>query len=299
MAWCEANGVDYIFGLAGNPVLHRFAYGVADDLKVRRAEAGAEKMRSFAAFDYAAGSWNRERRVVARLEATARGFDARYIVTSLGGEARHLYEDIYCARGQAENLIKLHKSQLASDRTSCQSPLANQFRLVREKSRGAAAHYDIDVIADDSGEKARAVTWERRPLAGTMITHPGVYCLRTNVAARGQEEEAAAVIGAVPAAVFPGDPVADRERRAGIGQHFQRAQMGGQHGAHRERGLRVLRIDDRLRDRPLHGLGELRQLRARRSSARQMTPRRPKATIRPPVPIASGARPARPPSVAL
>ena len=130
MAWCEDNGVDYIFGLAGNPVLHRFAYCVADDLKVRRAEAGAEKMRSFAAFDYAAGSWNRERRVVARLEATARGFDARYIVTSLGGDARHLYEDIYCARGQAENLIKLHKGQLASDRTSCQSPLANQFRLV-------------------------------------------------------------------------------------------------------------------------------------------------------------------------
>ena len=52
---------------------------------------------------------------------------------------------------------------------------------IREKSRGAAAHYDIDVIADDSGEKARAVTWKRRPLAGTMITHPGVYCLRTNV----------------------------------------------------------------------------------------------------------------------
>ena len=102
MAWCEENGVGYIFGLAGNRALHRFAYGVADDLKVRRAEAGAEKMRSFAAFDYAAGSWNRERRVVARLEATARGFDARYIVTSLGGEPRHLYEDIYCARGQAE-----------------------------------------------------------------------------------------------------------------------------------------------------------------------------------------------------
>ena len=46
------------------------------------------------------------------------------------GRARHLYEGVYCARGQAENLIKLHKGQLASDRTSCQSPLANQFRLV-------------------------------------------------------------------------------------------------------------------------------------------------------------------------
>ena len=52
------------------------------------------------------------------------------IVTSLSGEARRLYEDIYCARGQAENLIKMHKGQLASDRTSCQSPLANQLRLV-------------------------------------------------------------------------------------------------------------------------------------------------------------------------
>jgi hypothetical protein len=95
-----------------------------------RAEAAADRMRGFAAFPYAARSWKRERRVVARLEATARGFDARYIVTSLGGEASHLYEAIYCARGQAENLIKLHKGQLASDRTSCQSPLANQFRLV-------------------------------------------------------------------------------------------------------------------------------------------------------------------------
>ena len=45
-------------------------------------------------------------------------------------EPRHLYEDVYCARGQAENLIKMHKGQLASDRTSCQSPLANQLSLV-------------------------------------------------------------------------------------------------------------------------------------------------------------------------
>ena len=130
MAWCEANGVDYIFGLAGNAALHGLAYAVGDDLKVRRAEAGADRVRGFASFEYAARSWNRKRRVVARLEATPRGFDARYIVTSLKGEPRHLYEGLYCARGQAENLIKLHKVQLASDRTSCQSPLANQVRLV-------------------------------------------------------------------------------------------------------------------------------------------------------------------------
>ncbi len=130
MDWCEDNGVDYIFGLPGNRRLDALAAAVADDLKVRRAEAGAEKMRAFAAFAYGAGSWQRERRVIARLEATTRGFDARYIVTSLKGEARHLYQDAYCIRGQAENLIKLHKVQLASDRTSCQNPVANQVRLV-------------------------------------------------------------------------------------------------------------------------------------------------------------------------
>lgn len=130
MAWCEANGVDYIFGLAGNAVLHAMAATVADDLKVRRAEQGADKLRVFAAFAYGARRWTRERHVVARLEATTLGFDARYVVTSLAGEAQHLYEDVYCVRGQAENLIKLHKAQLASDRTSCRSPVANQVRLV-------------------------------------------------------------------------------------------------------------------------------------------------------------------------
>jgi len=67
---------------------------------------------------------------MSRLEATLQGFDARYVVTSLPGDARPLYEDVYCVRGQAENLIKMHKAQLASDRTSCQSPVANQVRLV-------------------------------------------------------------------------------------------------------------------------------------------------------------------------
>ena len=97
MDWCEENGVGYIFGLAGNAALHALAWEAADDVRVRRAEAGAERMRGFAEFDYAARSWRRKRRVVARLEATARGFDARYIVTSLEGEPRRLYEGIYCA----------------------------------------------------------------------------------------------------------------------------------------------------------------------------------------------------------
>ena len=56
--------------------------------------------------------------------------DIRYIVTNCAGDARHLYENVYCQRGQMENLIKLHKAQLASDRTSCHDAAANQIRLV-------------------------------------------------------------------------------------------------------------------------------------------------------------------------
>ena len=118
------------------------------------------------AFDYAARSWGRERRVVARLEASTRGFDARYVVTSLEGDPRHLYEDIYCARGQAENLIKLHKGQLASDRTSCQSPLANQLRLVLH----TAAYWLMLIAAVQHRVRHRLAPVERlahaHPLAG-------------------------------------------------------------------------------------------------------------------------------------
>lgn len=130
MAWCEANGIGYIFGLSGNSVLHRQVYEAADALKVMRAEQGADKLRGFTETCYAAASWTTERRVIARFEATTLGFDARYIVTSLTGDAQHLYEKVYCERGQAENLIKMHKVHLASDRTSCQSAIANQVRLV-------------------------------------------------------------------------------------------------------------------------------------------------------------------------
>ena len=83
---------------------------------------GADKTRSFADFSYAAGSWNLQRRVVARLEATARGFDALYIVTSLTGEPRHLYKGVHCARGQAENLIKQHKAQLPPTAPPARAP---------------------------------------------------------------------------------------------------------------------------------------------------------------------------------
>lgn len=131
MEWCEKNGVDYIFGLAGNKALTRLVDESADDVRTRRALEQKPVLRDYVETRYKAKSWKVERRACARIEATTLGLDIRFVVTNLGkGSAEHIYDVIYCARGQAENLTKMHKSQLASDRTSCRSAVANQVRLV-------------------------------------------------------------------------------------------------------------------------------------------------------------------------
>lgn len=131
MDWCEANGVDYLFGLSGNAILAAKVFAKADEACVRRATGDLGVVRDYTEIQYAAKSWSRSRRVVARIEVTRKGLDTRYVVTNIpGGSAAWLYDSLYCARGQAENLIKRHKSQLASDRTSCRSPWANQMRLI-------------------------------------------------------------------------------------------------------------------------------------------------------------------------
>ncbi len=131
MAFCEAEGIDFVFGLPTNAVLRAAVEDAADDVRVRRAEAGVPVLRRYAETRYGAKSWSKARRVVARIEASSMGLDARFVVTSFArGSAEWVYDGLYCARGQAENLIKLHKTQLASDRTSCRAPLANQLRLV-------------------------------------------------------------------------------------------------------------------------------------------------------------------------
>jgi hypothetical protein len=131
MTWCEDNDVDYVFGLPGTKPLSRKVDETADAVRTERALADLDVVRGFAETRYRAGSWGEERRAVARIEATRLGLDIRFVVTNLDhGSAEWLYETLYCARGQAENLIKLHKTQLASDRTSCRSARANQVRLV-------------------------------------------------------------------------------------------------------------------------------------------------------------------------
>jgi Transposase DDE domain group 1 len=128
--WCRKNRVDWIFGLAPNAALRRHLAALEKSTAARFKAAPGRKVRRFAQFHDAAQSWSRVERIIARVEAGVEGTDTRFIVTSLeGGRAKHLYQRLYCARGQAENHIKAWKNHLAADRTSCHAAEANQFRL--------------------------------------------------------------------------------------------------------------------------------------------------------------------------
>jgi Transposase DDE domain group 1 len=132
MAWCEANRVDYVFGLARN---QRLIGAIAPELAAAAAESQASgaPARRFADFAWRTlDSWRRERRVVAKAEHLPQGTNPRFIVTSLAADeiaARNLYEKVYCARGQVENRIKEQQLDLFADRTSAATMRANQLRL--------------------------------------------------------------------------------------------------------------------------------------------------------------------------
>jgi Transposase DDE domain group 1 len=132
MTWCEANSVDYVSGLARNA---RLVGPIADDLAAAELESLAQgrPARRFADFAWRTlDSWSRTRRVVAKAEHLPKRSNARFVVTSLAADeidARTLYEDVYCARGQVENRIKEQQLDLFADRTSTATLRANQLRL--------------------------------------------------------------------------------------------------------------------------------------------------------------------------
>ena len=125
----EDQGCGYSLGLAGNPRLNKIGQPWGEDVAVRRAQSRKDRVRRFFQTGYRASNWSRERKVIARVEATTRGTDVRFVVTNLAGRAKWLYEKVYCARGRMENMIKEHKLYTKSDRTSCHRWEANQFRL--------------------------------------------------------------------------------------------------------------------------------------------------------------------------
>jgi len=132
MAWCETNKVDYLFGLARNA---RLVAEIGAELATAEEEAmrTGKPARRFKDFTWSTlKSWSRSRRVVAKAEWTQGEANPRFVVTSLGreeSEARHLYEKIYCARGEMENRIKECQLDLFADRTSSHTMRANQLRL--------------------------------------------------------------------------------------------------------------------------------------------------------------------------
>jgi hypothetical protein len=132
MAWCEANGVHFVFGLAKND---RLIAEIKDELAVaeKMSRRTGKPARRFKQFKWMTRtSWSRERRVVAKAEWTQSEANPRFIVTSLTRaecKGRYLYEKVYCARGDMENRIKECQLDLHADRTSTATMQANQLRL--------------------------------------------------------------------------------------------------------------------------------------------------------------------------
>jgi hypothetical protein len=132
MGWCEAHGVDYLFGLARNGRLVR---AIGRELREAAAEARrtGRAARRFRELTYRTrSSWSRTRRVVAKAEQTGDKANPRFVVTSLAARdwpARALYEELYCARGEMENRIKEAQLELFADRLSAHAFRVNQLRL--------------------------------------------------------------------------------------------------------------------------------------------------------------------------
>ena len=132
MGWCERNGVDFLFGLAKNA---RLTATIAAELDAARqhSDRTGKPARRFKDFTWSTlESWSRSRRVIGKAEWTGGEANPRFVVTSLARaehEARHLYEKVYCARGDMENRIKECQLDLFADRTSAKTMRANQLRL--------------------------------------------------------------------------------------------------------------------------------------------------------------------------
>jgi len=130
LRWCDRHDVGYCVGLARNAVLEALAEPFMATAK-KKLEATGEKQRTFHELSYAAGTWDRRRRVILKAEHMAEGPNARFVVSNLDHlTAEQIYDELYIQRGDAENRIKEQQLGLFADRTSCSKFLANQYRLL-------------------------------------------------------------------------------------------------------------------------------------------------------------------------
>jgi hypothetical protein len=129
LRWCENHHVHYLVGLAQNPRLLATAQPLLTAAE-HTFQTTQAKQRHFGEVQYAAATWDKERRVIVKAEHTVQGSNPRFLVTNLTGAAQELYDAVYCARGEMENRIKEQQLGLFADRTSCHDWWANQFRLL-------------------------------------------------------------------------------------------------------------------------------------------------------------------------
>jgi hypothetical protein len=163
LRWCDRHAVDYIIGLAKNDVLKRLARRSMVQARWQHRCTG-QKQRLFEDVSYAAATWDRPRRVIAKAEHGDQGENPRFVVTSLTGDVQGLYEKVYCQRGEMENRIKEQQLHLFADRTSCHDFLANQFRVLLS----AAAYVLVETL-------------RRVGLAGTELAEAQVDTIRLKV----------------------------------------------------------------------------------------------------------------------
>jgi hypothetical protein len=128
MRWCDNNGIDYLLGLAKNSRLLKQAQPLLNEVHERFVQSGS-KQKIFGETQYAAESWDKERRVIIKAEHLEKGSNPRFVVTSLPDDPQGLYQQ-YCGRGEMENRIKEQQLYLFADRTSCGKWLPNQFRVL-------------------------------------------------------------------------------------------------------------------------------------------------------------------------
>jgi hypothetical protein len=160
MRWCDRNGIGYVLGLAGNPALQRLAADWTGRAERQFGRTG-QPQRLFGSFAYAAGRWDRPRRVIVKAEHNARGSNPRFVVSNVPGDPQQLYDAVYRQRGEAENRIKEQQLDLFAGRTSCHRFLANQFRLLLS----SAAYVLVQAL-------------RREALAGTELARAQVGTIR-------------------------------------------------------------------------------------------------------------------------
>lgn len=158
LRWCERHDVNYIVGLAKNS---RLLALIKEPMAQAAAAfaASSNKERHFGWIDYAAATWDRQRRVIYKAEYAEKGANPRFVLTSLQGDPQELYDSVYCARGEMENRIKEQQLGLFADRTSAHCWWANQFRLLLS----SAAYVLLEAIrrlglADSELARAQANT---------------------------------------------------------------------------------------------------------------------------------------------